>query len=246
MSIFKKWGQAIASPITKVFEGLGAKGDTSQALLSGIPFLGEGFAAQQAQEFAAAQSAQQMDFQERMSNTAHQREVEDLRKAGLNPMLSANMGASTPSGASAAGQAGSGAGSSANFLKSVFNLERDQTKAAIAKTEADTKLAETSEKVQQEQRNVLQNSARSVDADVRLKEYQMEGAKVDADYQREMGRYVRPLRDISDILMKGTSGAGGLQKLLKPSPKTRGPRTIDENRKQYMENHNKLIKQRKH
>lgn len=49
--------------------------------------------------FNIAEAAKNRRFQERMSSTAHQREMADLSKAGLNPLLTAKYGgSSTPGG----------------------------------------------------------------------------------------------------------------------------------------------------
>lgn len=62
--------------------------------------------AQQANEMSQANAREQMAFQEKMSNSAYQRAMDDMKSSGLNPILAYTQGgASTPSGSSGAVQA---------------------------------------------------------------------------------------------------------------------------------------------
>lgn len=79
--------------------------------------------------WSAEQAQKQMEFQERMSNTAHQREIADLKAAGLNPVLSARLGgASTPSGAMASVD-NSGTSAFAQILTKVLDIQNENAKA---------------------------------------------------------------------------------------------------------------------
>ena len=142
----KKFVKSIAGPV------IGLAGD----------LLG-GHSAKKAQKKANEQNIalqrNQQDWEERMSNTSWQRSVEDMKAAGLNPMLAYSQGgASTPSVSAATvqpedamGRAISSAGGKAMQL-----LAQEQIQANIELTKANASKA----------RSEAQVSAASIDADI--------------------------------------------------------------------------------
>lgn len=101
-----------------------------------------------AMAWSAAEAQKNRDWQERLSNNAHQREMKDLLAAGLNPILAANNGAYTGSGATGQGFSSSGAmGSVDTAITSVMGALMSNVMSS-AKDVAVTKLYNDAQKYQ--------------------------------------------------------------------------------------------------
>lgn len=147
-------------PVTTGASALATMGTSALPILGGaLNTLGNIYSAQK-----------QMDFQERMSSTAHQREMADMAKAGLNPILSGKYGgSSTPSGAAANVDLG--------FDKAAASaLQAMQIKSNMALQNAQANQLNSSADLNSAQASVVRNSA-----DANLEKTSVEIQKILAD-----------------------------------------------------------------
>lgn len=146
-----------------------------------------------AMQFNAQEAAKSRSWQEYMSNTAHQREIRDLKAAGLNPVLSAmgGNGAAVTSGATASGVTSAGAkgevdtSANAALVQVLGSVLSAQTQLQTANVNARTQEA-VADKYTAMEKLVAQIGA---DASKYGAELGYAGSKYNANKHYDLGKY---------------------------------------------------------
>lgn len=115
------------------------------------------------------QAKEQTAFQERMSSTAYQRATEDMRQAGLNPMLAYGQGgASAPQGAQ--GQLANAAPEIGKpIMEQLMNAaELKAINTTTDKTKQDTETAKAQQDLLKAQKTLTSNQARITSKDAEI------------------------------------------------------------------------------
>lgn len=195
---------ALMAGLGSFLSGGGATG--AGALLGGLGSIMGGRSSADGQAKANIQNQimaqRQMNFQERMARHAHRYEVRDLRKAGLNPILSGTGGAgsATPAGSTARMEnvEGAGVSSAMQVLSTISQAllasqEAKKTDAETTKTVAQTETEKTqptlnraTTELVREQTNSAKATQANLDADTRLKEMGQKVQMAEIDNKNEL------------------------------------------------------------